>query len=245
MFDAFREEQIGEKKISVWGQASSSFTTRKKDDIFALRCKTLYPYYKTKVGMVTVLRNDVPLAAPWDKFYKADFLKKNNLKFTEELKVLDDMFFNYQAFSAAGKVTYYPDPLYHYCIWSDSITNCYNSQRPQRDQKAFEYLQKEIVLSDLDNMREPCVKQAFYARVIKSFAICCRLYFFNENNPNSHKERLREVKKYMKMDVYNNAFKRVRFGVIEWKLWLVTIAGRIKSPRMLYLLHSLQNRKGK
>ena len=165
------------------------------------------------------------------------------MRFSEELKVLDDMFFNYQVFSLVKRVVYFPDPLYHYCIWNGSITNSYRADRPELDQKAFEYIRKEILAADIDNMREPYVLQAFYARVIKSFAICCRLCFFNDLNKKSQKEKLLAVKNYMKLDVYDNAFKKVRLSKIEWKLWLVTIAGRIKSPRLLYLLHMLQNRK--
>ena len=242
MFNAFREEQTGEKRVTVWGQADCSFNTSNRDDIFALRCKILYPHFKTKIGMVTYLKNEVPLAAPWDKLYRRDFLVSNGLRFSDELKVLDDMFFNYQVFSAAHRVMYFPDPLYHYCIWEDSITNSYKANRPELDQKAFDYIKEEIICGDLDNMREFLVMQAFYARIIKSFAICCRLSFFNKKNTKSGREKLRTVRNYMKAGVYSAAFKKVKFSTIEWKLWLVTIAGRLKSPALLYLLDRLQNR---
>ena len=111
------------------------------------------------------------------------------------------------------------------------------------DQVAFEYIRKEIVCGDLDNMRQPYVMQALYARIIKSFAICCRLSFFNKQNPKTKNEKLKTVKSYMKSEVYKTAFRRIKLNKIEWKLWLVVIAGRIKSPRLLYFLHLLQNGK--
>ena len=66
--------------------------------------------------------------------------------------------------------------------------------------------------------------------------------FFNEKNPKSEQERLISVKAYMKKSPYKEAFARVRLNEIDYKLLAVTIAGRLKSSRMLKLLDSFQNR---
>ena len=50
---------------------------------------------------------DRPLSAPWDKVYRRDFLISHSIVFVEELRVLDDMVFNMEAFGHAGKVAYH------------------------------------------------------------------------------------------------------------------------------------------
>ena len=207
---------------------------------------------------------DIPLSAPWDKCYRREFLKENSLMFPKELKVLDDMSFNFVAFGAAERIAYTPKALYHYCIEPTSITNSYKANRPELDMQVFEYLRKVIDSKLSRNKRgnpetlrtynegemaqaeckkeNSCLYQAYYARIIKSFAICCRLCFFNEKNPKSEQERLISVKAYMKKSPYKEASARVRLNEIDYKLLAVTIAGRLKSSRMLKLLDSFQNR---
>ncbi len=231
----------------------------------------------SRVKSVEFVR-DIPLSAPWDKCYKRAFLVENNLQFPSQLKVLDDMSFNFAAFGAAGKIAYTPKALYHYCIEPTSITNSYKENRPELDMQVFEYLKgmiedevngtsgrsfdvgndaSDAATSDVRNDNEGKnvenvglevgqnlyrLYQAYYARIIKSFAICCRLCFFNEKNPKLRADRLIKVKSYMEKSPYKEAFENIRLKEIDYKLTAVTIAGRLKSPRMLKMLDRLQNR---
>ena len=257
------EDDIKRGKVELWGHAPSAFVTSDEKDILSMRCQILYPYMRAEVQGIKFNR-DIPLSAPWDKCYRRDFLKEKSLMFPKELKVLDDMSFNFVAFGAAEKIAYTPKALYHYCIEPTSITNSYKANRPELDMQVFEYLRKVIDSKLSRNKRgnpetlrtynegemaqaeckkeNSCLYQAYYARIIKSFAICCRLCFFNEKNPKSEQERLISVKAYMKKSPYKEAFARVRLNEIDYKLLAVTIAGRLKSSRMLKLLDSFQNR---
>nr|WP_297706639.1 glycosyltransferase [uncultured Butyrivibrio sp.] len=244
LFDALKETSFTDKygkeetKVISLSHAEKSFVTTSSEDILSMCCQILYPYMKATAGGEE-FKADVPLAAPWDKLYKREFLIGNNLHFQEDLKVLDDMCFNYIAFSKAGKVSYIPKALYHYQVWQTSITNSYKKDRPLQDMKVFDFIKKNIEgQKDTDNR----LRQAYYARIIKSFAICCRLYFFNIENPGNNKERLSEIKNYMSKEPYSSAFRNVRLGSLEWKLVIVALAGKCKSAWIMRLLHMLQNR---
>ncbi len=243
LFDAFKETGNADSKgrtgtkMVLLGHAAEGFVSTVYEDRLSMQCQILYPFTKAKAGNVT-FNSDIPLAAPWDKLFKRSFLYRNNLHFHEDLKVLDDMCFNLVAFSKAGIISYIPKALYHYQVWESSITNSYKADRPIQDMKVFAFVKKTI---DEQPDLEEKLLQAYYARVIKSFAICCRLYFFNDKNPGSNKERRSEIRSYMNKEPYLSAFRNVRLSELEWKLVIVTLAGKCKSAGSMNLLHKLQN----
>lgn len=235
IFDAIKES---ENKKTDLSHAFNDAVTDIAEDLELLRCQILYPYTSAKMGKEKFISN-IPLAAPWDKLYKNSFLKEHNLTFPNELKVLDDMSFNFVAFGKAGKVAYLHRKLYHYQVWQSSITNSYKADRPLQDMKVFEFLKNEI--EKTKNQDTSRLIQSYYARVIKSFAICCRLSFFNKKNPENMPDKLKNVKKYMKTYPYVEAFEKINIKKLEWKLVIVAAAGKIQSPAMLRLLDLLQN----
>lgn len=80
---------------------------------------------------------NVPLAAPWDKLYRRDFLTGNRLRFREELLVLDDMVFNMEALGKAETVAYQKARVCHYRHVPSSITNRFQADRVRQDMKVW------------------------------------------------------------------------------------------------------------
>ncbi len=262
IFDAYKDmvrERNGREvvKTQMNPHAKYGFSTEETDSIQSMCCQILYPYMAASVYDFKFYRN-VPLAAPWDKLYRAEFLRSNNLKFPENLRVLDDMCFNFEAFGKAKVVSYVPSFLYHYQVVNSSITNSYRPDRPQQDTKAFWHLYEminekssnDVEISSLNSHNldikssEAEIEQqmtALYARVIKSFAICCRLCFFNKENKENKKEQLSTACRYMELEPYKTAFEKISLRDLEWKLKIVAIVSRAKKPWMLYVLHKLQN----
>lgn len=253
LFDAFREK-TDSSEVCVWNHAREEFVTTDRDDITSMRCQILYPYMNAQVGKIS-FEKDIPLSAPWDKLYRRKFLDTNNLKFPEELRVLDDMCFNFEAFGKTQKIAYVPIPLYHYLIQEGTVTSGYKADRAELDMKAFEFVKKEIdrggeqgELYDLKNTAEDVQEhedhillQAYYARIIKSFAICCKLSFFNPKSPLSKVQQLEQVTKYLNISPYTEALQNINPDNLEWKLVIFTIAARLNKPRLLKALNSLQS----
>ncbi len=242
LFDAYREKKNGDELIREnWGHAKYSFNTSDAAEIRSMQRQILYPYMAARVGDM-IFDSSVPLAAPWDKLYSRRFLIDNDLKFPSELRVLDDMCFNFKAFGAAGKVSYIPTFLYHYMVEEKSITNSYRSDRVQQDVQVFEYLKNAINEMGLDMAEAARFRQALYARIIKSFAISLRLYFFNPKNTLTKAEVDKELRACIDSMPYKLAFKGIKLFGLEPKLMAVTIACRLKSPEMLRVLFGLQYR---
>ncbi len=240
IFDAYKEKCdesgncIGKQMIS---HCEYSFETSVKSEIHAMQRQILYPYMGAKVYYFK-LSGKTSLAAPWDKLYRADFIKKNNIRFNKELKVLDDMCFNFDAFGAADKVSYIPSFLYHYQVIESSITNSYKEDRILNDIKVFDYLRGKI-----DGITHAEIKrfmQALYARIIKSFAISLRLYFFNTKNPKSQDETKEEILETLNREPYSEALLKVKLRILEPKLIIFTIACRKKYIWMIKRLYNLE-----
>lgn len=240
IFDAYREKTTdGSTDTEMWSHAKYSFNTSSRTDIMSMQRQILYPYMAARIEGLPMDKH-VPLAAPWDKVYRRSFLVANDLKFPEHLRVLDDMCFNFKAFGAAQSISYIPTFLYHYRVEETSITNSYRQDRLTQDIKVFEHLKDLVNAMALDRTESAKFRQALYARIIKSFAISLRLYFFNPRNPSSGKEILTELRRYINTMPYKLAFKGVRLSVLEPKLIAVTIACRLKMPRALRLMYRLQ-----
>lgn len=242
LFDAYKDKGSEEYvKREMNSHADYGFITDNPDHILSMQCQILYPYMPAKVSDMTFHRN-VPLAAPWDKLYRRQFLLDNDISFPESLRVLDDMCFNFRAFGAAKKVSYFPTFLYDYKVEETSITNSYREDRLTQDMKVFEYLEKEIesmseTVSDPEFAR---LRQALYARIIKSFAIAMRLYFFNPENPKSEQEIFTEIRWYIGLEPYKRAFREIRLHNLEPKLIAVTMACRMNATRVLKCMYNLQ-----
>ena len=243
IFDAVRETGEGDNaKKELWNHAKYSFNSKDIREIRSMQRQILYPYMYAKASGMRFNR-DIPLAAPWDKMYRRKFLIDNNIIFPEHLRVLDDMCFNFNAFSAAKNISYIPTGLYHYIVEEASITNSYRDDRVQQDIKVFKYLKNSIDEMKLNKSEASRFYHALYARMIKSFAISLRLYYFNPSNPKSQKQIRKELKECITSNPYKFAFKCVRFKKLEPKLVAVTMACRARFLWTLRMMYKFEYRK--
>lgn len=197
------------------------------ESIRRLQGAVLYAPFWNRTG------ND-PMAAPWDKVYRRDFLTENHLRFCERLRVLDDMVFNFEVLGAARHVACRKVKPYHYRRVPDSITNSYKPDRVSQDMEVWKYLFSLDLWGSED---DGILQRAMQCRIIKSFSICCRLRFFNSRNEKCLMQKITYVKQVMASSPYSNAFRTVRLSDLEWQLKCVAIAGRFRSGWGLYLLH--------
>lgn len=235
LFDAWKNV---EDKEYGWEHFNNEAVWNSKSEIRALQRGVLY---FPSTGRDT----KVPLAAPWDKMYRREFLLEKGIRFLPELKVLDDMIFNMEAFGESAKISYYRDKIYHYRLVSDSITNSYKADRVDQDRKVWRYIDAYMNKTfERDRWKQEEKKQfiqAYYCRIIKSFSICCRLSFFNPQNKNKFINKVKYVKEVLETEPYKTAFCNVKLKNAEWKLKVMICMGRCRCGIGIYLLHVVQN----
>ena len=192
---------------------------------------------------VRLPRRIVPLAAPWDKVYRRDFLTENLLIYSEELRVLDDMFFNMEVFGLAKRVEYVKSPIYHYVRNDGSITSSYTADRVSRDLVVWDAIDRYIEANSAVDITWDKLLQACYKRVIRSFAICCKRSIFHRDNPMDRGAQVKYAAKVMRMPEYEEAFSEVKLSGLEWLLRPVAIFGRHKLGWGMWLLSRLERIK--
>lgn len=218
-------QDVGRKQ-SGWVHFDADTDMADRESITKLQCGVLYaPLWRRT-------KND-PMAAPWDKVYRRDFLMENHLQFCAHLKVLDDMVFNFEVMGAARNVACRKIRPYHYRRFvAESITNTYKPDRVLQDREVWRYLLSLDAWGGND-----VLQKALMCRIVKSFSICCRLCFFHADHRRSLREKIRYVERVMGSEPYRTAFGTVRLSDLEWKLKIVALAGRIRSGWAMYLLH--------
>ena len=69
----------------------------------------------------------------WDKIYKAEIIKANNIKFGDNKRIFaEDNFFQFQILQYAKKIMFLNEPLYYYYIRPNSIMNQYKENLVER-----------------------------------------------------------------------------------------------------------------
>lgn len=94
------------------------------------RAKGLFQNSGTVIDRNEMLQRIVSLSGTvmgytWNKVYKLDIIKENNLKFAEDVDLMEDAIFNVQYASAARKFYYTTEPYYHYYQRKNSATHKY------------------------------------------------------------------------------------------------------------------------
>ncbi len=253
LFDAYEHKKTvnkGGRFVSdgkcLWEHFSEDHIFADKAEIYAIQRLVLYPYISgAGVRLFTskgIKAYSTPIAAPWDKLYRRQFLVDNGLKFNERLRVLDDMFFNMQAFGAAETVAYSKKKIYHYIRNSGSITASYTPDRIEKDRLVWKAIEEYI-----DGLRDGDseLKKTLNKRIIKSFAIALKLSLFNTNNPKDIKNQMQEAREVLDLHEYKEAFGSVKLGEVEWRLRPVIICARIGWMRGLWLLTKMQETFGR
>ncbi len=223
--------------VCTWEHFSEATLFTEEADICAIQRLVLYPYVSGAEAQVFESKGSnaysTSIAAPWDKVYRRKFLVENGLRFNEDLRVLDDMFFNLQAFGVAKGFVYSKKKIYHYIRNTGSITASYTPDRVEKDRVVWKAIEENIRDTEL-------LRQSLYKRIVKSFAIALKLSIFNPNNPSETKEQLMEARRVLDLSEYKEAFDSVKIRDVEWKLRLVIICARIGWMRGLWLLTKMQ-----
>ena len=88
----------------------------------------------------------------WAKFYRRDFIRKNNLSFNENVRRGEDVLFNYEAFSREPEVLYLNESSYIYRMDNPSVTRSFDKIM---DVNTYKLLEEFELLFDKLNIDDP------------------------------------------------------------------------------------------
>lgn len=241
LFDAY--QHIGTKE-RIWEHFAQPARWKSRSALRRLQRGVLYYPMDFPTAVAS-------LAAPWDKLYRREFLLHQKITFREELRVLDDMIFNMEVLGNATYVAYDKSRVCHYRYVGTSITNKYQADRVFWDRKVWDYIEwyqtRQFAKVVWETDEKEAFRQAYYCRLIRSFAICCRIHFYHRENKKSWYEKQQTVRKVVESKPYSEAVKKVSLCHLEWRLKVMVILIRCRLYGGVYLLHMAETalQKGK
>lgn len=184
-----------DQKILKFNSHNPFFYEDRKDldflmaKVLAPQCGTDGDVYAASAGL------------PWDKLYKREFIKENDLLFDTDSKAWEDLLFNFYVFDKAKKVAGGTCFGYHYRMITTSITKSYN---PQREKINYMFIDKLSLYMEQREKSE-IIQNAIYCRSINMISNLFSSYYFNKSNSLSYYEVVEKVKAMKRMPYYYEA----------------------------------------
>ncbi len=99
----------------------------------------------------------------WNKLYSMDIIKKNALRFDEELGMVQDLHFNVRYFQYCSTIVYDPEPFYHYIVNDASVT----SPKTPLNQRKLSGLVTYKKIGQITHNKLPEIEKISYASLCK------------------------------------------------------------------------------
>lgn len=138
---------------------------------------------------------------PWDKLYRAEFVKENHLQFDINCKVFEDIWFNYQAFSCALSIQGCTWIGYHVRVRQSGNMKSYNPDRIYQAYDTVSKMRNYAIQHDLSCGEKHAVEIVSLLAVSNSMIA----YYFHPDNKKSRKVINEEIRKIKKMPLIREA----------------------------------------
>lgn len=144
-----------------------------------------------------------------NKLYNLNFLKKNNLQFTEWLPIDEDTVFNIDIFKQLNHLTLTTKSYYHYIkTFEETIVNRYHSEkfkvRTYRYERLIEMF-KEFGIYTEENKKQ--LASIYLHQVIECFEM-----YFHEKCPLTPKEKKQQIKEILQSQTVQQPMAYVNQG---------------------------------
>ena len=226
IFNNYRNYEDYEK-INEIGLKGKIFD--KYEEIEKLQMSILYDRFMNQID--SKLEQYTDIGSPWSKIFRKDFLEKNNIEFNLKVKgVFDDALFCMETMEKANKVFFKNEPIYHYRILNDSLTNAFKSDRIQ----IYNIIYKEIELFMDKAQKKDNFREAYYARIIVNLCKLLKIYYFHPSNSDKLSKRLKELKKLLKSKPYDEAIENIKYSSLRKNLRVYLWIFKTKSPVLVW-----------
>lgn len=181
---------------------------------------------------------DEKITTLWNKIYKSSVIKKNNVKFNEELSIAEDALFNYKVFTEINSFHITEECLYHYMIRDvESLTKKYNPQKYEMLTYVNDYLLYAIEQKLLDSN---ILLSAQYIRVKNIYS--CLLDLFNENYSFKLMIKLKYIKGILRKEDIKH-FPDLGSKKFEILSWVLSTKNIIFIYFVVFIISKIRNQK--
>ena len=154
--------------------------------------------------------NPYSVIALWNKAYKTNFLRDNDIWFIPEAKKGQDRLFNADVLNLTNHIYYINSMIYHYRCWENSRTNKFDLNIPQLTSVELGTLEGIMRKHKLQDKVDKYLK----CRICTRLYTCMRLYFFHDKNRLPYREKINQVRSLIKKNPYKDALMMVDMNLL-------------------------------
>ena len=179
------------------------------------------------------ITNYGPIRCIGGKLYSSKIIKENNLKFNEDIFLLEDGLFNLNYLDYAKKVMYLNKPLYKYRQLTSSTSYKYNENQLNQYDLIYEELQKHLK----DN-------SYYLSYYLNAFELISTYFFrYYKYNDISRKDFNKIANSILQKQIYLNAIKNTKYFDLTLKDKIKLFCYKTKNYNLLYIFMVLRNRR--
>jgi len=164
------------------------------------------------------------------KIYKLDVIKNNNIRFNDDIYLLEDGIFNLKYLKYINKISIIEDALYYYRQIISSASHKYNDDQLEQYQKV-----EKVILNYIDNDSE---KDYYYV-------ICYQhLLTFISRNIRFKRNRKNNVKdiKFQCKNNYKDVIKKVKYSNLYLSEKVTLFLLKLRLYNILYFMFTLREK---
>lgn len=178
-----------------------------KQKIYKLSDKTIL-IKNDKIAEFSPYNLDL-MGTVWGKLYKKEIIK--NIRFNENIKLGEDIVFNFRLFNDELKYCYIDEYLYQYIINNKSTIRKYNNEAIKQYENTIIELQKIV---DKNNNEK---YNAYLLYVCTFYRVICTNYICTKNNKKKLNNKIIQMKqlrfsKYFKLGIDNANLNFMKFS---------------------------------
>lgn len=169
----------------------------------------------------------------WKNFYNKKFIDENNISFDQNIRVGEDMLFNYKVWNNCNEGYYINNAIYHYRKNEESVMNSdYNKLIIKYDEL---YPKFEEIIKNIDK-RYKENSELFSIRQLERFAIH---FMFNKDS------KCKEFKILVNKEYYRKNIRKAKVVNLQFKHAIFLLLVKLKMYHSLALMCRFFNKNGR
>lgn len=207
--------------VSVNNDKLSERNVLEEEDFDKLMIRALNPYI-----YLQGIYQHVNSQGPYGKIIKSSLLRKNKVKFEQNLILGEDILFNLEVLSLAKKADVILKKMYHYRYNDESVLHKYNPNIFFAVKSAAESIGE--FLKDKKNLQNGLFEDAYYVFVVRKFMYCVRLDYCSLESDIPYKMRRQMFLKDIQNDVIKISLKKIKLRFLKKRVPELVVAWLIK-----------------
>ena len=165
----------------------------------------------------------------WGKLYKKSVIE--NIEFNSNLKIGEDIDFNFRVFNSNLKYLYINSYSYNYVINDKSVLRGFNLDKIESYEKTL-----EAIKSYIENIKDKDIKNTYYLWGCTFYRVIAMNYVFNKKNEMTFKEKVQFLKDLKEKSVYKECLEKANLKILKFSRRLPIYLIRNNFFIVLYVL---------